>query len=234
MGESEVAARLRRLDLSNNGLGCRDREVLASSGAELTSLSWLDLHLNRLGDDGLRALCDAPWLGRVEELSLRNNRIGVLGMSALGESSSASLRSLDLSFNPVGSEGSRQLASWPGLAQLDQLGLWGCELSIEAVAALVSAGGTPRLRSLDLGSNGLGPGVVDALRSGSTELSELNLALNHLGDDGARSLAAWPEVATLNVLKLEHNGIGDAGHRALQRSPYLADNIKSALKRART
>jgi hypothetical protein len=45
---------------------------------------------------------------------------------------------------------------------------------------------------------------------------------NRLGDAGARALARSPNLARLRLLDLSSNGIGDAGALALAESPHLS------------
>jgi Ran GTPase-activating protein (RanGAP) involved in mRNA processing and transport len=70
---SPYLTRLERLDLSNCQMGfhgCRRFQK-----ANLPNLKHLILQDNGLGDGSLRALLKTPWIGQLETLDLRNNRI---------------------------------------------------------------------------------------------------------------------------------------------------------------
>jgi hypothetical protein len=233
---SPAVAGLTHMDLSGNGLGTLDATILATAGTTLRSLRSLDVHFNHLGDRGLEALVAAPWLEGLERLSLRNNSVGPAGSLALAATPMGRLRSLDLSFNPIGGSGLAGLASWGALSTVETLDLWGCGVDPEGVAALASSRSVGELRRLDLGSNGLGPAGVRALIAADPaawRVSSLQLALNGIGDEGAELLASWPPLAHVDELGLEHNEIGDSGIGILMSSPFLSDMSRRALRRAR-
>jgi hypothetical protein len=88
----------------------------------------------------------------------------------------------------------RDLCSSPRLAQLENLGLYNCNLT-ESGAAAVGDGTFRGLRALHLGTG--------------------RHTHNHIGADGVEALAP---LAKLEHLDLDFNGIGDRGVRPLRRS----------------
>lgn len=92
---TSAAERLRRLDLSGNGLTAKAVRALARS-PHLTKLRELELSDNELGDEGAIALSESPLLGRLLELDLSANGIARVGASALADRAGRRLRSLGL------------------------------------------------------------------------------------------------------------------------------------------
>jgi uncharacterized protein (TIGR02996 family) len=118
------------------------------------------------------------------------------------------------------------------VAELAQVPAWGWvrhigvrQGSLEALAWLAELPRPPLLTSLDVGRKTLDPESDELpcllglpLLAG---LTELELAQNFLGDDGAVQLAAWAPAASLRKLGLSRNGIGTVGLRALADSVHL-------------
>ena len=80
LAHSRPAERLRRLDLSNNKLNGEALQGFVSS--RLVNLKDLHLSWNWLGEEGGRALAEAPFHGLVR-LGLRACRLGRYGLAAL-------------------------------------------------------------------------------------------------------------------------------------------------------
>jgi uncharacterized protein (TIGR02996 family) len=92
-------ARLRELDLSENGLGDAVAEILGAS-PYVSGLRRLDLGGNRIEEAGAIALANSPHLANLTELRLDYNTIGVAGGWALARSPYlGNLRLLDLHHN---------------------------------------------------------------------------------------------------------------------------------------
>src|SRR5262249_21435313 len=82
-----------------------------------------------LGDEGARALAEAPELAGLRELVLFENGVGPAGAEALARSPHlAGLTDLDLASNPVGSAGAAALASSVHLHDLRTLNLRQCDV----------------------------------------------------------------------------------------------------------
>lgn len=115
------------------------------------------------------------------------------------------LRTLVLSDNDIGDEGSHVLAALTGLTSLT---LSGNRIQTEGVRALTAL---TELSSLDLDDNRIGAEGVRALAA-LTKLTSLNLGSNDIGDEDARALAALTGLVSLD---LSNNHIGNDGARAL-------------------
>lgn len=109
----EVYMPLRRLELSDNRLGCDGTEVLSSLlRAPYQSLRTLFLDSCYVGDDGAKSIAQALLHNRyLQHLSLMHNRVGVSGIRAIAEAlhRNASLLSLNVSHNVLGPLGVRAL-----------------------------------------------------------------------------------------------------------------------------
>lgn len=100
------------------------------------SLETLLLSLAALGPEGALALAEAP-LQRLQRLNLHNNRIADEGAVALARSPHlGALRHLDLSGNEITDTGAYALAESATLVDLDWLELGGAELSARTRKAL--------------------------------------------------------------------------------------------------
>jgi uncharacterized protein (TIGR02996 family) len=101
--------------------------------------------------------------------------------------------------------------TYSGLGDLDAAVLARCPIWT-TLRTLVLSG------NRDLTAAGLSQ-LLQAMPPGS--LRELNLHNCRVGDDGAKLLAAAPQLGELRKLHLGNNGVGDEGSAALARSPHL-------------
>jgi uncharacterized protein (TIGR02996 family) len=172
-----------------------------------TDLKQLDVSNTRLGADGVRFLCSAPFADSLTELQLRANGIGDEGLAAIADSGRfARLRTLDLRSNAP-----QQLLGGEPL------------ITDAGVIRLASSPALARLRSLDLSLSRLTARGVEAIINGPWRLARLFLDNCGLTADAVRVLAASPRLARLESLGLGHSPqlAGDA-LRPLAESPYLS------------
>jgi uncharacterized protein (TIGR02996 family) len=95
----------------NEEVGDTGPEELAGLHARLSGLTRLHLSYTGLGDDGARALADAPHLAGLRVLDLGHNRIGAAGARALADSPHLKgLTYLGLRGNPLGRRARQTLA----------------------------------------------------------------------------------------------------------------------------
>lgn len=187
--------RLRALDLSFTELERDSPPDL--SALETPGLEFLDLSglSKQLQENS--SLLGAPWLGRLRGLRLSHAKMEDAALRRLARQVPfARLESLDLSRNALTAEGLGAL--------LDEL--------------------PGSLRALDLWSNELGDGGVQALlRSGRLQgLARLHLANTGLGDAGVKALAQSKALAGVRELVLSNNpDISQEGWSALLSSPHL-------------
>jgi hypothetical protein len=168
--------------------------------ADPPRLKKLDLSSSRLANDAPMMLVASRALEFVEDLNLSDNNLGAVGISALARGELPSLQSLHL------------LRTRPQEGGVD---------------ALAAAGFLPRLGSLSLGGNNLGPAAAFPIANPPQPLGlcVLDLRENRLGDRAAASLAKSPHFANLVLLDLAETQIGDAGANALADSPHLGGLI---------
>ena len=247
-------ARLHKLEFSVGWFGAGEVARLANS-EHATNLTELGFEFDGIAPDGLAALAASPLFARLHALELRSNAIPpallVDSLAAAREPGSLSrlalpfnrigrtdaehlfalpvmheLQHLDVSDNPLGTEGVTALAESGVVRGLRTLNLCKTRPGVPGVKALVEAGGLAGLRMLDLSDNLLGPVAVKSLAAcgGFRGLRVLNLSSNLVGDAGANALAASRALTGLLELYLRDADISDAGALALAESPHL-DNL---------
>jgi uncharacterized protein (TIGR02996 family) len=121
--------RLHTLDLSDGYLGSVGVQALAVC-EHFTRLTNLNLSGNRIGPSGARALTDAPFLDQLTDLDLSRNDLGpgaIRSLSAalrarLEADQSVQLRTLDLTGNPLGAAGVREVLNCPVLRRVARYG----------------------------------------------------------------------------------------------------------------
>lgn len=177
---------LTALELANN-----DR--IGPQGAQLIGRAYVFsdikiLHLAgcRIADDGALGLAEPRSQWNLEELDLRNNGIGAVGLRAFLRSGTFdSLTRLELAGNPLTSSAVRELVERHGHGPLTRLGLADCWIGMPAIQAFNSSETILALTDLDLGHNGIREGRKWGLK-------EEHVAL----------LAASPSLARLRRLSL--------------------------------
>lgn len=200
---------------------CRILSVIG----HLPRLTQLDLSWTCLGVGSMDALCAAAedkHLHQLEELYLRNNRIGAAGMAPLSRAAARmpQLKVLNLAFgNAIGSEGAQVFAASADIGhfvRLESLSLRDNALGAEGASSIVRVGRSmPALRGLNISDNRIGDVGVEALAreaSNWAALKGLDLAGNQIGDDGvSHLLRALREWRLLSALGIARNHISDTG-----------------------
>ncbi|KAF9962260.1 hypothetical protein BGZ72_008395 [Mortierella alpina] len=187
---------LTALDLHSNKIGCYGAKALAEALTTNSNLAALDLNSNSIQDDGAKALAQA----------LKTN---------------SALTNLGLNSNSIGDDGAKALAeALKTNSTLASLYLGDNSIQGDGAKALAEALKTnSTLASLHLGGNSIKDDGVKAL----AEALKINSALTYLGlygnsivDDGAKALAeALKTNSTLSSLYLRGNSIQDVGAKAL-------------------
>eukprot|EP00729_Bicosta_minor_P016668 gene16669-5220_t len=160
------------------------------------------------------------------ELSLRSNKIGDDGATALAEvlkNNNTALATLSLRSNKIGDDGATALAEVlknnTALATLD---LRSNKIGDDGATALAEVlKNNTALATLDLHGNKIGDdgatALAEALKNNNTALATLSLSNNKIGNDGAIALAEALKTSTaLTYLVLGRNMIGRRGELALQ------------------
>jgi len=208
---------LRTLVLAQNGTTAAGAGLLASAPPQLESL---DLSDNPLGDGAAAPIADALQRLRIGRLRLKRCGFGAAGIAQLVRV--GRLLQLDASHNDLGRRGAEMLAMAAESAQLETLEIAQCGLGAEGVRALFSSSVSSSLRHLDLSSNQLGDEGVTALVANAPRLprlESLTLMDDELGPHAAEALAVSSLAAHLRLLRLSHNHLGDRGAELLARGP---------------
>jgi uncharacterized protein (TIGR02996 family) len=242
---------LTELDLSQNAIGDRGFIALATlaSSQDIACLVANECEITSTGPRRVadsRFLRTA--LAGLRVLSLNSNTLGPDGVEALAALELPHLHTLRLAGNDLGSEGGRVLAGWEGLRRLTTLDVASNHLDAAGVEALAGSAYAAGLLELTLDRNRLDDAAQGALAR-SKHLGGLrSLSLGHnLFGQGLTALARAPWLGRLQALALPacdmtavslealsgarcpaltrlllgHNKFGDAGVRALARSPLL-------------
>ena len=193
-------------------------------------------------DDAL-AEYEGTDLPRLEEFDFRRARSVATVRRVLDSAHLPRLERLNLERVPLGAEGVRDLAGWPGCERVTVLDLRETRLKMAAARGL-AAGRWAGLRELNLRHNDLGPRAVRMLTDAEwfAGLRVLDLHANRVGDGGATALAN--AAGGLLALDLTFAHLTDVGAKALLDSPHLgglvhlnlqlndlSDGVKRAVKK---
>jgi uncharacterized protein (TIGR02996 family) len=196
-----ILARVTRLDLSNNtGVHNRFDRLFYNGG--LRNLTSLTLRNVRVWGDDLPRWPMIPGFPKLTHLDLSGNPIGDDGLGVLAEHPGfASVRALILrgdgqeSYDLIGDEGLIRLVRSPiaaGLVQLDLTDNDVSDIGIEALAASAEF----------------------------SQLKELFLSVRRMELRGARALARWSRLETIETVDLSSTPIYEPAHELLKASLF--------------
>jgi uncharacterized protein (TIGR02996 family) len=117
-----------------------------------TQITAIDLSANRLAAEHIATLRHAPWLAQISDLNLQFNALRDEGVQQLVEAEMPRLRGLRLGINQIGPPGAQALASWPTLANVEQLSLRVNPLGDIGIEHLMASPLVGNLRKLDVAS----------------------------------------------------------------------------------
>jgi len=206
-------ARLRALDLVMANVDA-DRVIEILDAAPF--LDELQLRQGKLGEAGARALAGCRNARSLRALSLVTNRIGCGGAAALASSEHLrQLRALDVRTCAIRRDGARAIGN--AFAELRTLDLTSNPLGTEGLRALVGGGGLTALRELSLQATRLDDDAVRMLAEAPllAHVKVLSLRANDITDHGARALAASPFATNLRAINLDKTRVTAAGKQAL-------------------
>ena len=169
-------------------------------------------------DVELRDLFKSKHVSGLSRLSVALDRIDAAMTRALIASEPLrNLTALDLSGNPLGTDGVRVLAGARHFTRLTELRLDETGFEAKAVEALAAAQ-FPALVKLGLANNDLRPSTIKALVAAPffNGLTELNLSDNKIGEGGSTALAKLPPTAKLVTLDVRRNGLKEKAIRTLK------------------
>jgi hypothetical protein len=222
LADTPGLAGLRVLDLADAELDAAGLQALGGNPA-LAGLQELDLRRGVLGPDELGALVAGNGLAGLRVLRLDGNPLGDEGLAVLRVARQWSgLRELSAARAELGPRAAVAVARARHLQQLERLDLAGNPLGAAGGLMLAGADHLQGLRHLDLGGCGIDGHGLAGLLQGLTRPEVLRLGGNHVGDAGARAIAAHTDWTGLRVLDLRGAAIGPDGFVALAGAPQLA------------
>ena len=224
---------LHTLDLAYSNLGSEHATSVLDALASCTTLSVLDLSLNRLcgsstGEyipDALPSLAKLIHAVPIKELYLKWNFLQAAGGTLLGEALKGSqVEILDVTQNHLRGEGlSVVCAASDNVVTLRAAANGACGEAATALAALVQR--ASRLSILDISDNKLGTNAASTILSavGDTSLSALNISKNMIGSNAAPLVGQ--AARSLHTLLAGDN---DFGSEAIMKHvlPGLATNAR--------
>jgi uncharacterized protein (TIGR02996 family) len=193
----------------------------------LARLKGLTLEFALNGDD-VQCLSESPYLDHLTDLKLGIRDLEADALAAWEKVIlRPTLRSLDLSGNPLSSSCLRVLARTSRLANLRRLNLACTSLTIGDLSLLAHTSSLTGLTELNLNGNRLTHEAATVLAQGRllAQLEALHLDSNLLGDAGALRVREWPALPCLLRLNLGHNQIFPVGAQALAEAPALREVI---------
>ncbi|MEV4359482.1 TIGR02996 domain-containing protein [Nonomuraea sp. NPDC049625] len=153
-------------------------------------------------------------------------RPGRLDMRALDGLDLGRLTGLDLSYLDLGPNGAELLATLLRTDGLRALELRYCRIGDAGLAALAASPYLGGLRRLHLQRNRVSAEGVRSLHR-FTELTELDLRYNHIGEAGAEALIAAPFAGSLARLWLYGSDVGKDGVRRLAHAANLPSGLRT-------
>ncbi|MDP3155834.1 MAG: hypothetical protein Q8N23_24395 [Archangium sp.] len=221
--EADWSVQLERLRLYGNVTQVVVPQLDRLLALKLPKLRTLELEGLDLGLPGAERLAAMPW--KLERLTLSAANFGVKGTVLFAASKAlATVKELNLSRNTMGPKGAEALATSPHLKQLISLDLESTASGGKSLAPFFESLALPALKALSLSSCGLKGKAMEPLGSSKnkalSQLTELDLAGNLMGDDGLTALSKSTVLKNLKVLHLGGNAI---------KGPGMADLGKSAL-----
>ncbi len=213
---------LRKLDLELNAIGTDGvRALLGAPAARgLRSLNLTAAHVNATS---VEMLCRAEALANLECLILDENGLGSSATQFLvGAKHLGNLRRLSLAHNRLSPTCARDLAQSPHLRNLTSLDLSNNSLGHDGLVELTRSPYLTHLKELDLGSTQVTPPALGHLSPLLARLRRLSLHGNHLGQGGVEALKRNRVCPPLVMLDLSGNEIGDDGARSLGDWPALS------------
>ncbi|MCA9679044.1 MAG: TIGR02996 domain-containing protein [Myxococcales bacterium] len=193
----------------------------------LARLEALDGTEQMLGHDAWRVLLRSPHLRELPELVIGDHDATPDTAAAIAAEPGPRLRRLTVSgylAASLGDDGVAHLAAAPHLGSLEHLALWNCRCAAGAGAALAGGPWTSTLVTLHLGLgqyalNQLGPDGARALAAGVfPRLETLDLDFNALGDDGGEAIVESRGFPALTYLTLHANELTNVTLRAFMRA----------------
>jgi len=220
-GLQHDTSHLSSLNLSSNSIGLEGATAIGNLLRINTALRTLNLHECNIGNDGLVAL--SIGLGSntaIDKIVLSKNQLNdEVALAALGRALQTSQVSiLDLSLNKFGSQGVQSLDLHRN-SSIRTILLWGNEISISGGLFMADALSSPysQICNLNLRNNRIGDFGAESIAFGlehNTSLRKIWLSSNLIGDEGAIHLARAIRGHSLQSIYLSNCSVGDDGAKA--------------------
>ena len=225
----QLCVNLRELCISHSLLHSKHTGAIVFGAAvkHCTNLFKLDISYNYIGSDGINAIAKAlKHCPHLEELNASFNHIEDFGACSLASSFcyyAQCLHKLDISNNPIGSEGCKAIAEALQLCvNLRELCI-SHSLLRDGTGAIVFADAVKHctnLVKLDISYNYIGSDGINAIAKAlkhCSHLEELNVSYDHIEDFGACSLASsfCYYAMSLHKLDISNNHISSTGCKAI-------------------
>ncbi|MCE9564765.1 MAG: TIGR02996 domain-containing protein [Planctomycetes bacterium] len=189
--------------------------ILAAS-TRLAHLKELLITRSRIGTAGIRAIVTSPYLQNLQLLTFGQEDFDATAGEAFTPAILPKLEKLQISDSNFSDVAVTSVAKSSLMKQLVHLDLSGNPLTSDGIEDLVGTGSLPRLESLCLDESRIGDGGAKALaKSPHLNLAALELANCGIGSKGMKALAAAPWADRLVKLNLRGNSITKASVGAL-------------------
>ena len=152
-------------------MGSAGAKYLATKLGEMTKTIELDLRVNNIDDEGVKALIKSV-PSSVKVLLLRNNKISCDGAKAIAEflKTNQSVECLDLSDNDIGDDGAKALAEAIKVNKtLKDLDLFHNAIADDGGKAIAAALEKCSLEEFDISANDIDPEAEYEMESGFKE-----------------------------------------------------------------
>ena len=224
--EATWTAQLERLRLFGNETAVTPVQLDRLMKLPLPTLRTLELEGLALGQPGAERLTAMPW--KLERLTLAGANLGVKGTVTLANSKVLStVRELSLSRNTMGPTGAAALATSPHLSQVVFLDLSSTASGGKSLAPFFEGLALPQLKALAIASCGLKGKAIEPLAGAKSkalsQLTELDLAHNLMGDDGLAMLSKSTVLTGVRVLELTGNALKGSGLAALGQAALIQE-----------
>ncbi|MFT3692729.1 MAG: hypothetical protein QM831_06290 [Kofleriaceae bacterium] len=199
--------------------GCGGGKIDFGKGDDFLEL---DLSQNAFKPEAWKSNAIHPRLASLRKLALDTCELTGLALEAIAAAPMwQTLRSLDLSRNPLGTGGARVLTEVAPPPSLHTLAIADCDFDEKAHHALAQVKWLGQLLSLDVSGNQLGKGALLLRALPPDQLRRLMLGAIGMDRADASALARfWPH---LYELDLSNNPLGDA---ALERFAVMREGVR--------
>ena len=240
LGMNSIWKNLEELDLSQNEIG-EEGAIAIGCNASWRRLKRLDLSFNKIGDKGAEAIArNYIWID-LEELGLSDNNIGDMGAAEIGQNKVwTNLKILSLERNRISDLGASVIVDNTTWVGLEELYLYYNNISHEISRKLEKNNTWPKMRILicfienqqvgdylkgktdttkiiDLRSTKFSDihAIILGRFAKSSDLEELLLYDNEIGDKGAVAIGSNTSWSKLRISALGSNRISDEGALAV-------------------